>query len=357
MDSPTGPSGQPPAPLFIDGGTVAAALTVREAVAAMESVLAFGFDPEMGAPRTRVETAAGTFMQMPASNGQYVGTKLLTITPGNATSESPVIQGLYVLFGGHDQRPLAVLDGVALTELRTSSVSAMGAMLLAGPGPKRLVVFGTGVQAWAHIVAFAELFELACVDIVGRNVEAAERLVKKAEAIGLAAALAGPEAVREADLIVCATASPTALFDGAMVKASAVVVAIGAHDREHRELDDSLLARATVCVESKESAAREAGDVIQAMESGAIAGPAQLITLADLVLKRREVAADRPAVFKTTGMPWEDLAVATALFEACTAGGSDHRHGGLEMQTVPRTGPGRSIDRPGTTLRNGRTDD
>ena len=103
-----------------------------------------------------------------------------------------------------------------------------------------------------------------------------------------------------------------------MVKASAVVVAIGSHDREHRELDDTLLARATVCVESKDSAEREAGDVIQAMESGAIAGPAQLITLADLVLKRREVAADRPAVFKTTGMPWEDLAVATALYEACT---------------------------------------
>jgi ornithine cyclodeaminase len=319
MDSPTTPTGpQPSAPVFLDGATIAAALTAREAVAAMESVLASGFDPETSAPRTRVETASGTFMQMPASHGQYVGTKLLTITPGNAASASPVIQGLYALFGGHDQRPLAVLDGVALTELRTSSVSVMGAMLLASPGPKRLVVFGTGVQAWAHVVAFAELFELDSVGIVGRNVEAAERLVKNAEGLGLPAAVAGPEAVREADLVICATASPTALFDGAMVKESAVVVAIGSHDREHRELDDTLLAKATVCVESRDSAAREAGDVIQAMESGAIAGPAHLITLADLVLKRREVAADRPAVFKTTGMPWEDLVVATALYEACT---------------------------------------
>jgi len=319
MDSTTGSSGrQPSTPVFLDGATIASALTAREAVAAMESVLASGFDPEMSAPRTRVETDAGTFMQMPASNGRYVGTKLLTITPRNAGSASPVIQGLYALFGGHDQRPVAVLDGVALTELRTSSVSAMGAMLLASPGPKRLLVFGTGVQAWAHIVAFAELFELDSVEIVGRNLEAAERLVKRTEGIGLAAAVAGPGAVREADLVICATASPTALFEGSMVKASAVVVAIGSHDREHRELDDTLLARATVCVESKDSAGREAGDVIQAMESGAIAGPAQLITLSDLVLKRRKVAADRPAVFKTTGMPWEDLAVATALYEACT---------------------------------------
>lgn len=330
MDSTISPAGrQPSTPVFLDGATITSALTAREAAAAMESVLASGFDPEMSAPRTRVETDSGTFMQMPASNGPYVGTKLLTITPGNATSASPVIQGLYVLFGGADQRPLAVLDGVALTELRTSSVSVMGAMLLAPPGPKRLVVFGTGVQAWAHILAFAELFELESVDIVGRNPEAAERLVNKAEGIGLVAAVAVPAAVREADLVICATASPTALFDGALVKASAVVVAIGSHDREHRELDDDLLARATVCVESRDSAGREAGDVIQAMESGAIAGPEQLITLADLVLKRREVAADRPSVFKTTGMPWEDLAVATALYEACT----------------------------GTTMRNGTTDD
>jgi ornithine cyclodeaminase len=334
MDSPTSPLGQPPTPLYLDGGTIASALTVRGAVAAMESVLASGFDPERSAPRSRVETGGGTFMQMPASHGQYVGTKLLTITPGNAASESPVIQGLYVLFGGHDQRPLAVMDGVALTELRTSAVSVMGALLLAPPGPKRLVVFGTGVQAWAHIVAFAELFEVASVDIVGRNAEAAERLVKRAEAIGLPAAVAGPGAVRDADLVVCATASPTALFDGGMVKASAVVVAIGSHDREHRELDDALLARATVCVESRDSAGREAGDVIQAMESGAIAGPAHLTTLADLVMKRSRVPADRPAVFKTTGMPWEDLAVATALYEACTSSGSNPRPKGLEMETV-----------------------
>jgi ornithine cyclodeaminase/alanine dehydrogenase-like protein (mu-crystallin family) len=244
MDSTMSPSARRSSvPVFLDGAAITSALTAREVVAAMESVLASGFDPEMSAPRTRVETGNGTFMQMPANIGQYVGTKLLTITPGNATSAAPVIQGLYVLFGGHDQRPLGVLDGVALTELRTSCVSAMGATLLASPGPKRLVVFGTGVQAWAHIVAFAELFELASVEIVGRNVEAAGRLAKSAQGIGLAAAVAGPGAVREADLVVCATASPTALFDGALVKASAVVVAIGSHDREHRELDDNLLGR------------------------------------------------------------------------------------------------------------------
>jgi ornithine cyclodeaminase len=341
MDPTTSRSGpQPSVPVFLDGATIASALTAREAVAAMESVLASGLDPELSAPRTRMETDGGTFMQMPATNGQYVGTKLLTITARNAASASPVIQGLYALFGGHDQRPLAVLDGVALTELRTSSVSAMGAMLLASPGPKRLVVFGAGVQAWAHIMAFAALFELSCVEIVGRNAEAAERLVKNAEGIGLAAAVVGPGAVRDADLVICATASPDALFDGGLVKASAVVVAIGSHDREHRELDDALLARATVCVESLDSAVREAGDVIQAMESGAIAGPAQLITLADLVLKRREVAADRPAVFKTTGMPWEDLAVAAAVYEACMSGAGSHRSGGLEMPTGQLDGTG-----------------
>jgi ornithine cyclodeaminase/alanine dehydrogenase-like protein (mu-crystallin family) len=303
-------------PVYLDDAVVAGSLTVRAAVGSMKSLLASGFDPESGAPRTRLETEGGTFMQMPAASGTFVGTKLLTITPGNATTASPVIQGLYALFGGGDQRPLAVFDGVALTNLRTSSVSAMGAVLLASPGTKRLVVFGTGVQAWAHIVAFAELFDLASVEIVGRNSGTAKDMARDAQGIGLHATAAGPDAVKDADLVVCATASSTPLFDGTMVKPTAVVVAIGSHDRDHRELDDALLSRATVCVESRDSATREAGDVIQALESGAIADEAQLVTLADLVVGRTEVPVDRPAVFKTTGMPWEDLAVATAVYEA-----------------------------------------
>ena len=91
----------------------------------------------------------------------------------------------------------------------------------------------------------------------------------------------------------------------------ATVVAIGSHQPEAREIDDALVRRATVVVESRTAALREAGDVIGAIGSGAL-GRDQLITLAELV--RGEPALDpaAPRLFKSTGMAWEDAVVAAA---------------------------------------------
>ena len=79
-----------------------------------------------------------------------------------------------------------------------------------------------------------------------------------------------------------------------------------------RETDDALARRATVVVESRTSALREAGDVIGAIASGALRED-ELVTLADLVCGRATVDLDRPRLFKSTGMAWEDAVVASAL--------------------------------------------
>lgn len=306
-------------PVYIGRDTMENTVTVGGAIAALEAVLRSGFDPEQDAPRTRVDTSSGQLLQMPSTLGEYVGSKLLTVTPENARTGRPVIQGLYLLFGGGDQRPLAVLDGMALTNLRTAAVSGLGARHLAAPGEKRLVVFGTGVQAWEHIRAFNGLFDLTAVEIVGRTTAHAQRLAERARELGLEARIAEAEAVVRADVILCCTAASEPLFDGALVPDSATVVAMGSHTPGNRELDDALLGRGTVCVESRVSARSEAGEIIHGLESGAIRGQDSLVTLADLVLGRTIPDPQRPAVFKTTGMPWEDLAVATAVFEAATA--------------------------------------
>ena len=89
------------------------------------------------------------------------------------------------------------------------------------------------------------------------------------------------------------------------------MLAIGSHEPDAREVDDRLAARATVVVESRASALREAGDVIQAIEAGAL-GPGDLVGLAPLV--RGEVPIpDGPRLFKSTGMAWEDLVIAAAV--------------------------------------------
>lgn len=325
--------GRDEAPVWIGPDAVTACLTPRLAVDALRAHLETGFSTEEDSPRSRVETSAGTFMQMPSAvdvpgEGVYVGTKLLSLTPANAERGVPVIQGVYQLFGGPHQSPLAVIDGASLTAVRTPAVSALGAELLLPSPARRLLVFGTGVQAWEHARTFAALFPLELVWVAGRHEEKAAALAARIEAeLGVAAhgvLAAGPDSpelagpVSMADLIVTCTSARSPLFRGDLVKAGAVVVAVGAHDLGARELDDALLGRARVLVESRQSALAEAGEIHQGLESGAISGPEILRTLSEAVADPRQDST-RPAVFKTTGMPWEDLALAIEVFRVSGA--------------------------------------
>ena len=120
------------------------------------------------------------------------------------------------------------------------------------------------------------------------------------------------ELVAAADVICCATTAREPLFDGALVADHATVVAIGSHEPDARETDDALARRATVVVESRASALREAGDVIGAIARGCAArGGAR--DAGEARARGRRSAAHRPRLFKSTGMAWEDAVVASAL--------------------------------------------
>ena len=123
------------------------------------------------------------------------------------------------------------------------------------------------------------------------------------------------ELVAAADIVCCCTTAREPLFDGALVADHATVVAIGSHEPDARETDDALAARATIVVESRASALREAGDVIARHRRRRDHGADGLVTLAELV--RGEATPDRgpPRLFKSTGMSWEDAVVAAALTE------------------------------------------
>jgi ornithine cyclodeaminase/alanine dehydrogenase-like protein (mu-crystallin family) len=206
----------------------------------------------------------------------------------------PRIQGVCVIFDSATLAPAAVVDGIAVTNVRTAAVSALAVRHLAVEDARRLVVFGRGPQAHAHVAALRAIRPIERVDMLGRDRDGADELVAAA------------------DIVCCCTTAREPLFDGALVADHAVVVAIGSHEPDARETDDALASRATIVVESRTSALREAGDVILAVESGATAAD-RLVTLAELVRGEARPAADRPRLFKSTGMSWEDAVVAGAL--------------------------------------------
>jgi ornithine cyclodeaminase len=91
-----------------------------------------------------------------------------------------------------------------------------------------------------------------------------------------------------------------------------VVIAVGSHEPDARELDAPLLARATVVVEDIATALREAGDVVLAIAEGTLT-PHDLVPMRHVLTGAITLPADRPLVFKSVGMSWQDLAVAAAV--------------------------------------------
>jgi ornithine cyclodeaminase/alanine dehydrogenase-like protein (mu-crystallin family) len=292
---------------------------MADAIDVLEATLRSGLDPERDGRRSRLDTADGELLQMPSTNDRFTGSKIISIRPDNEGSDFPVIQGVYVLFDGAHLSPVAVLDGAALTTLRTPATSALAVRHLAAPGSKRVALFGTGVQAWGHVEAIRAVLDVEHVDVIGRTPAHVDRLVDRIRATGLSATPAGPEAVPEADVVLCTTSATTPLFDGALVADHALTVAIGSHAPDAREVDTALVRRSSVVVESRASALQEAGDVLVPITEGAF-DAADLITLADVVRGEVTIRHDRPRLFKGTGMPWQDLATAGAVVDHMLAG-------------------------------------
>lgn len=279
------------------------------AVGAIERVLLDGFDPEAAPARSAVPVPAGELLMMPAAAGPYAGVKIAGVAPANPERGLPRITGSYLLLDGPTLQPLAVLDGAALTALRTPAVTAAALRRLAVPEAEHLVLFGSGPQAYGHLDALLAVRPLRRLTVVARNAERAEALAAYGRELGLTAEVGGPKAVREADLVVCCTTARTPLFDGALVPAHAAVAAVGSHEPDAREVDELLVQRAELYVEARTVAAREAGDLLMAGVAGR-----QLWNLAELVRGDALVPDGRPRFFKSVGMAWQDLAVAAEVY-------------------------------------------
>ncbi|MET7402598.1 ornithine cyclodeaminase family protein [Dactylosporangium sp. NPDC005572] len=290
---------------YLDAAEIARRVPPAAAVAAVEAALRGGLDPAAGVPRSSVRLPAGELLLMPASSPAHAGVKLAAVAPGNAALGLPRISAVYVLFDGATLRPVAFLDGTALTTLRTPAVSVAAVRPALPARPLRVVVFGAGPQGVGHVETLAAVADLATVDVVVRTPARVSVPWPVLEAGSPPVA----EALRAADVVVCATTARTPLFDSALLSPSAVVVAVGSHEPDAREVDAAFCARATVVVEDVGTALRECGDVIQAIAEHAL-------TRDDLVPLTEAATCRAPLLFKGSGMAWQDLVVAEAVLAA-----------------------------------------
>jgi ornithine cyclodeaminase/alanine dehydrogenase-like protein (mu-crystallin family) len=245
---------------------------------------------------------------MPAYAGGQLGAKLVTFFPDN--QGVPTHHALVLLFRPATGEPLVVMDGRLITEMRTGAVSAVATRALARPDAAVLAILGSGVQARSHLEALRLVREFREVRVWSpRNAGAF------AQRFGVRLARSAEDAVRGADVVVVATTSRTPVLSGGWLSPGVHINAVGAPRPGWRELDDDVLRRSKLYVESREAASRESGDVIAAgaifAELGEVIGGA----------RPGRQSADEITLFKSVGVAVEDIASAELVYREALAAG------------------------------------
>ncbi len=319
------------APLFLNAQAVTQALPWQALIDCLQQAfrLADAAVPErLHYKLSGAATGAPTLLVMPAWSASLgVGTKLVTVFPENARAGLPSIHGLYILMDPHHGQTLAVLDGGELTARRTAAASALASRYLSRPDSRCLLMVGAGRQARNLPLAHASVRPIERVLVWNRSQQEAREAVQSLQAQGLHAEIAPslPEAAAQADIISCATLSTEPLLAGEWLRPGTHVDLVGAFTPAMRETDDRVFERAhAVWCDTRDGAFSEAGDIVQAVKSGAF-DPARLAgDLATLCREpdRARRSADDITVFKSVGMALEDLAAARLCVDQYTTAGA-----------------------------------
>ena len=262
---------------------------------------------------------APTLLLMPAWSHSYVGIKIVAVFPSNRGTDVPTINGNYLLMDGATGVPLAVLDGGELTARRTAAASVLAATLLARPESSRLVVVGAGRLAGNLARAYAEHFALTDIAVWNHRPAGAERLAAELAGDGLPASATTelPSAVAAADIVTVATLSSGPVVRGAWLAPGTHLDLVGGFTPTMRETDDDAIRRAEVFVDTMTGALKEAGDIVQPLQSGVLSVEDIRGDLFALCAAPSSPTRGPGAItlFKSVGHALEDLVAAATVYE------------------------------------------
>ena len=315
-------------PPFLDADAIRAATPIGDLVDAVETAyrdVAAGRD--RSPLRSHVPLDEGDLLLMPGVRTGATGAsvKLVTVMPGNAARGRPTVQAVIVWFDATTGESLALLDGSTVTAMRTGAASGVATRLLAREDARTLAIIGAGAQAEWQVRAVMAVRPIDRVMVCARSAESRDRFAERMRGTLEAEVVACPgveAAIRDADVVCCATTSTEPVFDAAWLRPGAHVNGIGAFRLGMVELPPELFATASVvAVDERQAAVAEAGDLVAAIERG-------LLSESDLVeigtVERGWVAGREPdaiTAFKSVGLAIQDVAAAELIVARLLGGG------------------------------------
>jgi ornithine cyclodeaminase len=248
--------------------------------------------------------------------------KLVSLYPHNAGGALPTHQAVIVAFDPGTGQPVALLDGTAITAIRTGACSALSARLLARQDADVLAILGTGVQARSHARAMCRVRPIRQIRVAGRDyAKAAALAAELSETLGTdAQALpAYPEALQGAGIACAATHATEPVIRRSWLTPGVHITSVGYGGRE---VDDATVRDALVCVESRRAALAPyptgSSDLLEPIRDGVIRAEHVHTELGELVAgtKPARKSPDQITLYKSVGVAVQDAAAAALVIAA-----------------------------------------
>lgn len=271
--------------------------------------------------RVHVEEGENTLLLMPCFSGAYFATKLVSVFPDAPKMNLPAVNGIMTLADNKTGKPLAIMDGAAVTAQRTGAVGGLGVALLTRTDLKTAGVFGAGVQGYSQARYLLKNRPIKTLYIGDLYPEAAlkmaDALSKEFDTVDFQVASTPENLVTKSELIIAATTSKTPLFenDPNLVKGK-IFISIGSFRPDMKEFPDAVITSADHVYVDTPFAAKESGDICIPLERKLVEQE-NIIPFAQLVETPMPLGDgnSKTLFFKSVGMALFDLTVASAIYE------------------------------------------
>jgi ornithine cyclodeaminase/alanine dehydrogenase-like protein (mu-crystallin family) len=311
--------------LFLTAEEVRRALPMSDAIAAIAEAfrqLSAGMAHTPDRLHLDTEDPAGTTLVMPVHlpvQGR-IGVKVATLCNANREAGLPTLQALVIVLDDATGSPLAIMDGAALTAIRTGAASGAATRLLAREDSARVAIFGAGVQARTQLEAVCAVRDIQLARVFDVEPERAAAFANEMSGrlgVTVEAARSAAAAIADVDIVCTATNASTPVFDDSDLPTGVHINAIGSYQPDVQEIPPETVHRAYVVVDHRASALAETGDLIQPIRAGIIDESHVAAELGEIVdgraAGRRD--ADQITLFESVGNAVQDLAAAIRVIE------------------------------------------
>jgi len=269
--------------------------------------------------RMHVDLKSNTLLLMPAGMDDFFATKLLTVNPENPAKGHPVIYSTVILNDGLTGKPLALMDGGAITSLRTGAVSGLGIRFTTPFETSTAGLIGAGEQGFYQLIFACMERPIRKAWIFDRNPEKIDALIAKLTprlpCVHFRKAGSPEQLLEKSQLIITATTSETAVLpDDTMLYEGKHIVAIGSFKPTMRELPDALFKKAEQVIVDSNVAITESGDIIEPIKKNLIFKES-VIPFSKVASGKVQISTNKCTVFKTVGMALFDLVAAKYVYE------------------------------------------